>query len=45
MLKSISVGIKLILTKNIKEITPLAINLEVPNKLRKKLYLCAKYND
>ena len=39
MLKSISVGIKLILTKNIKEITPLAINLEVPNKLRKGSYI------
>lgn len=39
MFKNISVGFKLLLTQNIKSITPLAVNLEVPSQLKKGSYV------
>ena len=39
ILKNISVGLKLLLTRNINAITPLAVNLEVPSQLKKGSYI------
>lgn len=38
-LKNISVGFKLLFNQNLKSITPLAVNLEVPSKLKKGSYV------
>ena len=39
MLENISVGLKLLLTKDISSITPLAVNLEIPSQLKKGSYI------